>query len=327
MADTAIEVNKLTKTYSNNVQAVKGVNFIVKLGEFFAFLGPNGAGKSSVIKMLATLMKPSSGQARIGGCDLLREPGKIRMKIGVALQNTAIDPELTGREMVILQGTLYGLSTWEARRRAGELLELVNLAESADRPCGKYSGGMQRRLDLALTLVHRPEILFLDEPTTGLDPESRRDLWKEIRKHNQEYGTTIFLTTQYLEEADQVADGVCIIQNGLIIATGKPHELKRSIALEKIFLCFASPKEQEQAQVVLADLAPNMEPGPAGLNLYLEDGRKYLPLILQRLAQAQLYPRDIGIVAPTLDDVFLQVTRRRIHSSQREVEEGDDATI
>lgn len=310
MSQTIINVSNLTKVYKGGKQAVKDVSFKVKKGEFFVFLGPNGAGKSTTIKMLTTLMKPTSGQAQIAGCDLIKQAREIRFKIGVALQTTAIDPMLTGRELIALQGKLFGLSGSEATIRASKLLELVNLTEDADRPCGKYSGGMQRRLDLALTLVHRPEILFLDEPTVGLDPVSRMELWNEIKKMNYEFGTTIFLTTQYLDEADQVADKVCIINDGIIVAMEKPDDLKRSLVFDKICLSFATIQQNEKAKTILSDVISNLEGNKNSINLYVENSDEQLPLVLRKISEAQLYPKNVAISSPTLDDVFLQLIKK-----------------
>ena len=270
MYDKAIDVKNLTKVYKGGRQAVKNVSFSVKKGEFFAFLGPNGAGKSTTIKILTTLMKPTSGTAAIGGCELVRQESEIRSKIGVALQTTAIDPMLTGKELIVLQGRLFGLSLKEASKRAGELLEIVNLTDDSNRPCGKYSGGMQRRLDLALSLVHRPEILFLDEPTSGLDPVNRIELWKEITKLNKEQGTTIFLTTQYLDEADQLADRVCIINEGSIVALEDKEKLKRSLALDTIYMSFANMKENEGAKDILKNVGYDVQQEKKGINLYVD---------------------------------------------------------
>ncbi|SET34612.1 ABC-2 type transport system ATP-binding protein [Natronincola peptidivorans] len=309
MSNRIIEVSQLSKTYKEGTEAVKNISFSVKEGEFFAFLGPNGAGKSTTIKMLTTLMKPTFGEGKIAGYDLLQKPEKIRLQIGVALQNTAIDPALTGRELIILQGRLFGFSKAEAIKRAKELLELVGLTKDADKQCGKYSGGMQRRLDLAMTLVHRPKVLFLDEPTVGLDPASRMDLWQEIKKLNKEYGTTIFLTTQYLEEADEVADRVGIINDGEIVALEKPEALKSSLMLDKIKLFFRSIQEKEKAQKAMMEITSNLESLDNQIILHLQKNREYLPVILGKLAAVHVFPIDIQIASPTLDDVFLQIIR------------------
>lgn len=233
MTENIIKVSGLSKIYRNGTEAVKNISFEVKSGEFFAFLGPNGAGKSTTIKILTTLIRASSGIVEIAGYNLEKQPSKIRFNIGTALQNTAIDPVLTGREMLMLQARLFGISKQEASKRVKELINSFDLEEVSDRACGKYSGGMKRRLDLAISLVHHPKILFLDEPTVGLDPISRTKLWEEINLLNKEYGTTIFLTTQYLEEADKMADKIAIIKNGELAAFGDPSSLKEAIEKNK----------------------------------------------------------------------------------------------
>jgi len=227
----AIEAEQLVKHYSGrggDVEAVRGVDLHVRQGEVFGFLGPNGAGKSTTVRMLTTLMTLTSGSARVAGVEVTKDPDAARNKIGVALQEAGLDPRQTGRELVILQGRLFGMPQEEAAARAIELLELVDLVDDADRRIKGYSGGMRRRLDLASALVHEPEVLFLDEPTTGLDPASRLTVWDELRRIN-ERGTTIFLTTQYLEEADQLCDRIAIIDGGLIVAEGTPSELKADL--------------------------------------------------------------------------------------------------
>lgn len=304
-----IEVSNLCKTFKGDVEAVRDVSFTVGKGEFFAFLGLNGAGKSTTIKILTTLMQPDSGRVSIAGHDLLNHPGEIRMKIGVALQTTAVDPALTARELLVLQGRLFGYSGGRAAGRAAELIELVNLVEAADRCCGKYSGGMQRRLDLALALVHRPEILFLDEPTTGLDPVSRSGLWHEIKNLNRRYGTTVFLTTQYLDEADQVADRICIIDKGQVVALEERERLKRSFALTRVSLEFSGESEAGTAHSVLNGSSLTAETEGRRLNLYVRDSRETLPHVLSLISGAQLFPVDLAVTPPTLEDVFLHITR------------------
>jgi ABC-2 type transport system ATP-binding protein len=311
MAENAIVVSELVKTYKGDIQAVKGVSFCVRKGEVFAFLGPNGAGKSTTINILNTLIKPTSGQVRIAGYDIIQQSEMIRRKIGAALQVSAIDPELTGKELVVLHGRLYGLSKKEASKRATELLELVNLVKDADRPGGTYSGGMQRRLDLALTLVNRPEILFLDEPTVGLDPVGRVELWQEIRRLNQEYKTTIFLTTQYLDEADKVADNISIINDGMIVVSGSPRELKHSVAPDRISLSFATVEEREKAKVIIPPNFTSLDENQTDLNVYIENSREYLPIIIRKMSESQVFPKDISISSPTLDDVFFHATRNQ----------------
>jgi ABC-2 type transport system ATP-binding protein len=244
----AVQAEGLVKTYrsrSDTVEAVRGVDLRVERGEVFGFLGPNGAGKSTTIRMLTTLLSLTSGIARVAGLDVAREPDAVRRRIGVALQEAGLDPRQTGRELLVLQGRLFDLSARDAGARTVELLELVELTDAADRPIKGYSGGMKRRLDLASALVHEPDVLFLDEPTTGLDPASRLTVWDEVRSIN-ERGTTVFLTTQYLEEADQLCDRLAIIDDGRIVREGTPVELKaelrerlrlrREVTLEDVFL-------------------------------------------------------------------------------------------
>src|SRR5579862_467150 len=242
----AVEAEGLVKTYrgrAGTVEAVRGVDLRVASGEVFGFLGPNGAGKSTTMRMLTTLLSITAGTAHVAGLDVAREPDAVRRRIGVALQEAGLDPRQTGRELLVLQGRLFELSARDASARAAELLELVELTDAADRIIKSYSGGMKRRLDLASALVHRPEVLFLDEPTTGLDPASRVTVWDEVRRIN-ERGTTVFLTTQYLEEADQLCDRLAIIDAGLIVREGTPARLKndlserlgREVTLDDVFL-------------------------------------------------------------------------------------------
>jgi ABC-2 type transport system ATP-binding protein len=230
-AGVAVQADALVKTYRNRaatVEAVRGVDLTVQVGEIFGFLGPNGAGKSTTVKMLTTLLTITSGGARVAGVDVASDPAAVRRRIGVALQEAGLDPRQTGRELLVLQGRLFDFSATEAYERANELLELVELTGAADRPIKGYSGGMKRRLDLASALVHEPEVLFLDEPTTGLDPASRLTVWDEVRRIN-ERGTTVFLTTQYLEEADQLCDRLAIIDDGRIVREGTPAQLKAEL--------------------------------------------------------------------------------------------------
>jgi ABC-2 type transport system ATP-binding protein len=231
MSGAAVEAQRLVKTYKGRggeVEAVKGVDLRIEPGEIFGFLGPNGAGKSTTVRMLTTLLTITGGSATVAGVDVAREPDKARHKMGVALQEAGLDPRQTGRELLVLQSKLFGMNGSEAAARADELLVLVELEDAADRLIKGYSGGMKRRLDLASALVHRPEVLFLDEPTTGLDPASRITVWEEVRRIN-ELGTTVFLTTQYLEEADQLCGRLAIIDDGRIVREGTPISLKTEL--------------------------------------------------------------------------------------------------
>lgn len=295
-----IEVESLVKTFGD-VPAVDGISFSVKPGEIFAFLGPNGAGKSTAIQMLTTLIRPTSGSARVNGFDVVKQEKDVRLSIGVALQETGIDKVLTGRELLVLQGRLFKMTKREAEARAEELLSVVSLSEAADRKSGTYSGGMRRRLDLALTLVHRPIVLFLDEPTTGLDPASRIEIWQEVRRLNREFGTTIFLTTQYLEEADELADRIAIIHHGKIIVEGTAGELKQTVGGESITLAFHNDEEAQAA----AELFGQVATGP---NLVFELRDYTLTDIVRKLDEQALQPERLTVKQPSLDDVFLKVT-------------------
>src|SRR3954449_2556479 len=255
-----IEVDGLVREFKGGVRAVDGIHFRVEPGEIYGFLGPNGAGKSTTVLMLTTLLPPTSGTARVAGYDIVREGPHVREAIGAALQEAALDPLLTGREHLRLQTTLHGLPKAERARRATELLERVGLADAADRKVGGYSGGMKRRLDLALALVHRPRILFLDEPTTGLDPSSRADMWKEVAHLARDEGVTVFLTTQYLEEADVLADRIAIIDRGRIVARGTPEELKAEIGRPTLEVV---PADRERRGAVEAVLSRFGTPAPA----------------------------------------------------------------
>jgi len=236
----AIEVEDLRKTYAGGVEALRGVSFDVRPGEVFALLGPNGAGKSTTVRILTTLSAPTAGQARVAGFDVVRQPREVRRRIGSVAQSSGVDPTATGRENLTLQGRLFRLPPADLRSRTEELLHLFQLESAADRPAATYSGGMKRRLDVAMGLIHRPEVLFLDEPTTGLDPESRAVMWKEVRRLARE-GLTLLLTTHYLEEADQLAQRIAIVDGGRVVAAGTPEELKRTIpggaaSLDEVYL-------------------------------------------------------------------------------------------
>ncbi|MEZ0285241.1 MAG: ABC transporter ATP-binding protein, partial [Thermoleophilia bacterium] len=264
----AVEATRLERRFKGGIRAVDGVDLVVERGEVYGFLGPNGAGKSTMVRMLATLLRPTGGRALVAGHDVVTEAAAVRRSIGVALQDAAIDPYMTGRELLHLQAVLHGFPRAVGRARAVELLERVDLTDAADRRVGTYSGGMRRRLDLALALVHEPEVLFLDEPTTGLDPISRLTLWEEVRRRNVE-GTTVFLTTQYLEEADQLAGRVGIIDGGRIVAEGTPAELKAQVGDPTLNLTLAHPEDEGAATAALRAVGDPLPSRPGTIALRL----------------------------------------------------------
>ena len=297
-----------------DVHAVNGINLTVNQGEIFGFLGPNGAGKSTAVRMLTTLLRPTSGTARVAGFDVAKQPNEVRRRIGVALQDAAIDPLMTGTELLHLQAVLYGIPSSKTASRAGELLERVGLTAAADRRVGTYSGGMRRRLDLALSLIHQPSVLFLDEPTTGLDPMSRLTLWEEVRRLNQE-GTTVMLTTQYLEEADQLADRIAIIDKGLIVREGRPSDLKAGVGFPTLLVNV--PKDQMDAakSVLLSfgDLRPTAE-GTLGVGL--RGGATVVTDVVRKLDEAHVRVQHLEVNEPSLDDVFAEATGHRLEGAQ-----------
>lgn len=310
MSNRDIVVENLVKQYGG-FKAVDDISFQVQSGEIFGFLGPNGAGKSTTVSILTTLTLPSAGRGRVGGYDVVSQAADVRRVAGVALQEIGLDPLMKSMEMLTIQGQMFGMTRKQAQSRARELLELVKLTDFTDRLVGKYSGGMRRRLDLALALVHEPAILFLDEPTTGLDPASRRDIWAEVRRLNKQQGMTIFLTTQYLEEADELADRVAIIDHGRIAAMGAPAELKAALGGESINVTFRDLAEVEKAAAVLREMANRTQTDRKVLRLYLDHAASAVPAVVTRLQQAGLEPLSLTLTQPTLDDVFLQVTGQR----------------
>jgi ABC-2 type transport system ATP-binding protein len=301
-----IEADELVKTYPRGVRALDRVSFEVEDGTVFALLGPNGAGKSTTVKILTTLSRADSGEARVAGFDVARQPQEVRPRIGVVAQRSAVDREATGRENLILQGQLYGLGGADLSRRADELLERFGLADAAHRPGRTYSGGMQRRLDIAMGLMHRPSILFLDEPTTGLDPEVRSTMWAENSELAREEGLTILLTTHYLEEADELADRVALIDRGRVIAEGTPDELKRLIPGGEITLRFPDREPLTAAARMLAGSQEDAE--ALELHVAADGGVEALRTALDRLADASIPVDDVAIHTPDLDDVFLTLT-------------------
>lgn len=320
MSNREIVVDSLSKLYSEEVLAVDNISLKVESGQIYGFLGPNGAGKSTTIKILTSLALPTSGSATVGGYDVISEADQIRRIMGVALQDIGLDSLMKSMELLTLQGQLFGATRSQAEARARELLELVGLIDAMDRRVGTYSGGMRRRLDLALALVHKPEILFLDEPTTGLDPASRRDLWQEVKRLNRSYGMTIFLTTQYLEEADELADIVSIINDGRISKTGSPTLLKAGVGKESINISFDSRERAEIASAKLKDMAEMVQTDRETVRLYMDHAAQTIPAVVNRLQLADINPISLTLTQPTLDDVFLQVTGQSFQSQAAPVE-------
>ena len=298
-----------------DVEAVNGIDLQVNAGEIFGFLGPNGAGKSTVVRMLTTLLRPTSGKAFVAGFDVAKHPNEVRQRIGVALQDAAIDPLMTGVELLRLQAVLYSIPKSKMKSRADELLERVGLTAAADRRVGTYSGGMRRRLDLALSLIHQPTVLFLDEPTTGLDPMSRVSLWEEVRRLNNE-GTTVMLTTQYLEEADQLADRIAIIDKGIIVREGKPQDLKASVGFPTLVIN-VSRDQHELAKSILmgfGDLRPTAE-GTLGVGL--RGGAEAVTDVVRKLDESSIRVQHLELNEPSLDDVFAEATGHRLEGAQQ----------
>ncbi len=307
-----IVVENLVKRYPGDVVAVEDVSMRVEAGRIFGFLGPNGAGKSTTIKILTTLALPTSGRATVGGYDVVTQAEAVRRIAGVALQDIGLDPLMKPLELLRLQTRMFGATRDQAEARSRELLELVNLTEAIDRRVGTYSGGMRRRLDLALALAHEPQVLFLDEPTTGLDPASRRDVWDEVRRLNRELGMTIFLTTQYLEEADELADVVAIIDKGRIAIQGSPSRLKSSVGNESINLAFEDRDTVERALSHLDGFSQRAQIDRDVLRLYMENAAEAIPAVVNQLREFNVSPISLTLTQPTLDDVFLQVTGQRL---------------
>jgi ABC-2 type transport system ATP-binding protein len=305
----------------DGVTAVDKIDLHIRQGEIYGFLGPNGAGKSTTVRVLCTLLSPTAGRAVVAGYDVATQPEKVRLRIGVALQEAALDPKQTGIDLLRLQGRLYGLSRREIEGRLGELGRLIDIGDALSRPIGTYSGGMKRRLDLAASLVHNPEVLFLDEPTTGLDPVSRARMWDEVRRLNRELNMTIFLTTQYLEEADELAHRVGIINDGRLVAEGTPEELKRSVGNDVIVARLDGPAEAATALVAQVAGVCSVEARGDELTVTATDGAATIGAVavaLNRVAPV----RHLTLRTPTLDDVFLELTGNRIETDEsNELEE------
>ncbi len=309
---TAITAQNLVRSFGDNV-AVNGVNLSINKGEIYGFLGPNGAGKSTTVRMLTTLLNPTSGSATVAGFDVVQDTENVRLRIGVALQDAALDLKQTGREILDMQGRLYGLTAAHRKERIEHLLGLVNIGTAIDDLVSTYSGGMKRRLDLAASLVHQPEVLFLDEPTTGLDPVSRAAVWAEVRKLNEEMGMTIFLTTQYLEEADELAHRVGIIAKGRIVAEGTPADLKRSIGADVIIAKVSEADAARAAQALHAVPGlDHVEVKGESIVIGVTNGGAALSPIAVALSGAGITVNELTMRTPTLDDVFLETTGTRM---------------
>ncbi len=312
-----ISVEDLTEVYSDGTKAVDGISFGVKEGEFFGFLGPNGAGKSTTIKVLTTLLKKTSGKVTVVGHDLDSSAKAIRPLIGVQSQETVVDGDLTGRENMVLQGNLHQMRGKELDGRVEELLTLVELSDVAEKRAAFYSGGMKKRLDLASSLVHRPKLLFLDEPTTGLDPQSRSTIWKYLGKLNREEGTTIFLTTQYMEEADRLCGRLAIIDHGRIVASGTPGELKEEIGADSITLTVEEGSAERAKQVLGAvPGVGEVVDTDGGITVYAKNASALVPEIVRAFDSASLRMSAISLSKPSLDDVFLKHTGHRIRTEE-----------
>jgi ABC-2 type transport system ATP-binding protein len=319
-----IQADGLAREFKGGIRAVDGIDLAVAPAEIYGFLGPNGAGKSTTVHMLTTLLPPSAGTARVAGFDVVRQGAQVRAAIGAALQEAALDPLLTGREHLRLQTALHGMEKAERRQRSDALLERVGLTEAADRKVKTYSGGMKRRLDLALALVHEPRILFLDEPTTGLDPQSRNALWSEVARLAREDGVTVFLTTQYLEEADVLADCVGIIDHGRIVAEGTPAALKAEIGRPSVEAIPADPTDLAAVARTLVRFGAPVPGSPKGVSVRLDGGEEALADVVRALDAESLHLQHLQLHAPTLDDVFLAKTGRSLEGAGEEEDTGPE---
>jgi ABC-2 type transport system ATP-binding protein len=322
MTEAAIEATDLVREFKKGPRAVDGIDLRVEPGEVYGFLGPNGAGKSTTVHILTTLLPPTSGTARVAGHDVVDEGPAVRAAIGAALQDAALDPFLTGREHMKLQTALHGMRGDHGRRRSDELLARVGLTQAADRKVGGYSGGMKRRLDLALALVHEPRMLFLDEPTTGLDPQSRSALWSEVQRLASDSGVTVFLTTQYLEEADVLADRIGIIDHGKIVAEGTPEALKAEIGRPSVEVIPAERAELDRTREVLARFGEPANSSPKAAAVRLDGGEVQLAEVVRALDAAHISLEHLQLHAPTLDDVFLAKTGRSLEGAEEEQPEA-----
>ena len=309
--DYAVQTKGIAREFGE-VKAVDGIDLDIPRGEIYGFLGPNGAGKTTLVRMLITLLLPTRGVATVAGFDIREEANDVRLRIGAALQEAALDPKQTGREILRLQGRLYGLSRRDSDTRFDELSGLIDIGDAIDRFVGTYSGGMKRRLDLAASLIHNPEILFLDEPTTGLDPISRARVWEEVRRINQEMDVTIFLTTQYLEEADALADRVGIINNGLLMAEGTPEELKRSLGKDVIIARVDGQAELAREALAGLEVLDAVDVTGGEVIMQVSNGAAAISRVALALNYVGVEVSEITLRTPTLDDVFLSVAGERM---------------
>lgn len=321
MAESIIASN-LYKSYPGGVQALDGLSFTVEEGTIFGLLGPNGAGKSTTVKILTTLSKPDKGEARVSGFDVLGDPGRVRCNIGYVAQNTGSDRAATGRENLMLQGRLYGMGGSGLKERVAQLLERFSLLDAADRVVSGYSGGMVRRLDIALGLVHQPQVLFMDEPTTGLDPEARVDMWHEISRLAGEEKLTILLTTHYLEEADRLAARLAIVDRGRIVAAGSPEQLKSELRGDALHIVLDTEQNSSAVEAALAGLTNVREITVEGSSLHAraDEGAKAVPVVLQTLESAGITVDSVTVARPSLDDVYLRHAGRSFESAHSEGE-------
>jgi ABC-2 type transport system ATP-binding protein len=312
MQHTAIEAHDLVKTYPGDVLALNGIDFVVEAGTIFGLLGPNGAGKSTTVKILTTLARADTGEARVAGFDVVRQADRVRNAIGVVGQRSGVDPDATGRENLVLQGQVYGLRGRELKQRVSELLDRFGLAEAAGRVVRGYSGGMQRRLDVAIGLVHRPQVLFLDEPTTGLDPEVRALMWEEIVRLQADVGLTILLTTHYLEEADRLAERLAIVDRGEVVAEGSPEELKGELHGDAIHVELGDAEANGRVHAALARVPAVRELVVDGRALHAraDNGAAAVPAVLAALEAAGVQVAAATVSRPSLDDVYLRYAGR-----------------
>jgi len=313
-----IEARALVKTYPGDVRALDGLSFVVEAGTVFALVGPNGAGKSTTVKILTTLSKPDAGEARVAGIDVLRRPDAVRHAIGCVAQKSGIDLAATGRENLMLQGHVYGMRGAELKRRAADLLVSAGLADAADRVTRTYSGGMQRKLDVAMGLVHRPEVLFLDEPTTGLDPQARLDMWDEIARLARDEGLTILLTTHYLDEADRLAQRLAIVDRGKVVAEGSPEQLKGELRGDAIHVELDEPVDDVSSLDALQGVRDVVVEGRL-LHARADNGARMVPVVLAALEAAGIGVSSVTVARPSLDDVYLRHAGRAFSDADQEV--------